>query len=583
MISYLKTNQNHIKEITSIQKHLSDLNESTFDATIDIIKSSKLYQDREGMKILIKNINIFFKFRRKQILSFFKLIDVLIPVVKENFNKREIMTLFKRKEIHLKLFKDGLISIEDIVTFYGIKNLNLAFFYPEIQCLSSQYPTFMKELKQAPKYLSIIEYFTNDSIGDDPRLQSGNTDILSVSIQNDDIEKFQSILSKNNINIQNHKIRLTYSELNKYLKKRDIYLIEYAAFHCSFKIFKFLLMNEASFSTLFLKYAICGGDNEIIHLAEKAIAHSDVQQDMNEILSLSIIFHRYELSEYLIEFHDVKIENKDFLTSIFYSNYLFFENHILEISEEYNYLLQIKENSYLSDTDIYRLNELKSRINEQVLLSAGNSDIFFLKFLINFDEIDFNLTGASNSNDNTSMINPLVYAIQTRNNENAKYLLSLKQIQPDWNLFYKTTPFLLSCYVGNLEMVEYFINNYYLNTEKGSVDIFQIVEKSGENALHLATRQSHFDVVKYLVSLNVFDLNAKSSQDETPLQVAARLGYKDIFDFLKSTMMNNGLTVDESLKCNEQRYFPLLNLKPFVMGFTLFENLKEPISLCLLL
>ena len=118
-----------------------------------------------------------------------------------------------------------------------------------------------------------------------------------------------------------------------------------------------------------------------------------------------------------------------------------------------------------------------------------------------------------------------------------------------------------------------------------TINIFNLVQQSNENALHLATRSCHLDVVEYLVSLNVFDLAAETSQGETALQCAARLGYKEIFDFLKEASLKDGIEVDASLRVDKQRFLPQLHLKSLNLFINFFEGIKNPndISICLLI
>lgn len=641
----LETYKNDVKENVMIQKLLSELSEMTLASTIEKIQSSIFYNDSKKMKILITSIGNFIKIRRGQIKYFFRLISNLMPKITQFFDKEEIMSLFKRKEIHLKLLKDGYLTILDVVSFYGFKNRTLAFFYPELLELSTEYPSIIEDSKQSQKYRDVIEYFTtNKTINEDPRLSEGNFDTLSIIIRKDDIDKFQKFVANNEIKIKNFQIKITSFETNKCFNQTHVYLLEYAAYHCSIKIFKFLMMNNTTFSNMLLRCAICGGNSEIIHMTESEIISSSFHQNKSDLLSLSISFHRYKITEYLIDSCSISIEYNDYSNSILASNYFFFFNNIIDCNNEYNRLLDLKKNGDLSDEDDFKYNELKDKANELALIAVQNIDSFFLKVVSCFSEIDLNLTGSYGLNQK-KITCPLVMAIQSRNIENTKFLLSLDSVDPDWKIVNDTTPFLWACYIGDLEIVKFLIDNFYLkknsnendienenesteqndnlklNYEKSGstelnlsyescefsnseiiklensnknhemniskkvkrIDILQLVEQSGENALHLATRECHLDVVKYLVSLNVYDLASESLQGETCIQVAARLGYKDIFEFLKSVLIESGIQVDENIKVNEQKYLPQLHIKPLAMGLNLFDNLKEPISICLLI
>ena len=61
------------------------------------------------------------------------------------------------------------------------------------------------------------------------------------------------------------------------------------------------MINNASFSYVFLYFDVCGGNIEIIHIAEKAINESSNCQDMKSVLPAAISFHHNDLAEYLID------------------------------------------------------------------------------------------------------------------------------------------------------------------------------------------------------------------------------------------------------------------------------------------
>ena len=551
--------QREISDIISIQNLLSNLNEASLESTIESIKSSKFIQNPVNLKIIIKIIGRIIKYRRKQIKCFFALIDEIFPTISTSFTKKEIMVLFSQKIIFLKLLHDKFITIEDIIEFYGIKCDKIVYFYPEIKDKLS----YDSILKKYDKYKCIIDYFSDREgqtidFNEDPRLQAGNIDKLCIFIQNDDIDSFQQMISQNNINIRQHKITLTNFEWNKCLNEEVIYLIEYAAYHNSMKIFKFLLMNEAAFSPKLFLYAVCGGNNEIIHLAENALENVDFYSDINSILTLSIIFHRNDISDYLIEKFDIHNFFNQMSTSIYYENYGFFFKHILEINDDYNELLAKED---------VKCNE----ISELIIFCAGSVSTIPLRIVVNFNDLNLNeslkLQIKRKTMENDKVTNPLVYAIQMFNNDNAKLLLSMDSVDPDLKLFYNVTPFIWACYVGNLEMVDILYNDKKVNASV-------IIEESNENALHISVRMNNLEVVKFLVSLNIFDL---------ALQTAARLGYKEIFYFLKEEMSKNGIEIDENLKINDERFYPTHCRNPLTMANDFFGNLKERISVCILI
>ncbi|XP_046339940.2 ankyrin repeat domain-containing protein 29-like [Haliotis rufescens] len=117
----------------------------------------------------------------------------------------------------------------------------------------------------------------------------------------------------------------------------------------------------------------------------------------------------------------------------------------------------------------------------------------------------------------------------------------------------------LACLGGNVEMIKYIlfqnisdINCRGLNGRKplmfaateGHRDVFDLVKRkggnasvvdiNGENILHSACLGGNVEMVKYILSQNISDINCKRVDGRTPLLVAAAEGHKDVFDLLVS-------------------------------------------------
>ena len=65
---------------------------------------------------------------------------------------------------------------------------------------------------------------------------------IAKAIQNDDVEKLQKLSSQNNFDF-NQTISPSLYERSSFINKENITLIDYAAFFCSVKCFRFLLLN----------------------------------------------------------------------------------------------------------------------------------------------------------------------------------------------------------------------------------------------------------------------------------------------------------------------------------------------------
>ena len=99
-------------------------------------------------------------------------------------------------------------------------------------------------------------------------IQEGvNPSNLAKAIRNDDIEKLQEISSQANFDF-NQIIEPSLYEWCSFINKENVSLIDSAAFFGTIKCFRFLLLNCSNVKTTF-KYAVAGGNHEIIHLCKQ--------------------------------------------------------------------------------------------------------------------------------------------------------------------------------------------------------------------------------------------------------------------------------------------------------------------------
>lgn len=183
--------------------------------------------------------------------------------------------------------------------------------------------------------------------------------------------------------------------------------------------------------------------NEIIHLVESAIKQGSIEQEMKNILSNSIVFHRYDISDNLINSYDIKIDSNILLVSLTHLNYSFFIDHILEFEDEYNKLFEASKKSDNSNS-ISDYEKMNNEITSFVLFSSEIVDSFFLKMVLNFKNIDYNYSKEYLFEDSI-ILNPLVLAIQSLNNNNVKILLSVDTVDQNIKLMNNMSPFLWAC------------------------------------------------------------------------------------------------------------------------------------------
>ncbi|XP_046553272.1 ankyrin repeat domain-containing protein 50-like [Haliotis rubra] len=113
-----------------------------------------------------------------------------------------------------------------------------------------------------------------------------------------------------------------------------------------------------------------------------------------------------------------------------------------------------------------------------------------------------------------------------------------------------------ACRGGDIELVKYILSldMYNIDTEQSGLSAVMIAAKWGhkevvellvqlgaslskiasskDNILHLPCYRGHLDVMKYLLSLNVWDINKKGWNFRTPVMTAAARGHKEVVELL---------------------------------------------------
>ncbi|XP_067661962.1 ankyrin repeat domain-containing protein 50-like [Haliotis asinina] len=117
----------------------------------------------------------------------------------------------------------------------------------------------------------------------------------------------------------------------------------------------------------------------------------------------------------------------------------------------------------------------------------------------------------------------------------------------------------LACSRGHMEVVKYILSQNIVDInsrvgckktcamiagESGYKDVVELLMENGadlslvcdrgSNILHLACSKGHLEVVKYVISQNILDINGKGIQNMTPVMMAAKSGHKEVVQFLVS-------------------------------------------------
>ena len=227
------------------------------------------------------------------------------------------------------LFYKNFFTIESIVEKSFSNNEIFITFYPEIEAHDSEYAKIgEKKLFQNNINDRLTEYFK--FVKSNPkqhilyRQLSYHPSPLHKSIREDDIETFQSLLSKNNFSI-NHKIEYSFYERLKTLIDDNLSLIKIAAMYGSIQVFKFLwFQSNIEIDDNLIVYGYAGKNFEIIHLCETKCPKDDV-------FFQPIFTHRQDLLDYYIDnFGDEIHEDRNDITEKM-TNYIKEEDNVYEI------------------------------------------------------------------------------------------------------------------------------------------------------------------------------------------------------------------------------------------------------------
>lgn len=172
--------------------------------------------------------------------DFFKKIEKIIIHFSshlQTITNHQLYNIFKNNQVILHfLFKEKLLTLDQqqFISFLlnNRKSIFLSYFFPEIkEFVPDEYLSGLNATKKI--YDEDPELFEkNREIGE-------NTDKIAQLIRTDSVEKFIQFTNQINFNL-NSKINPSIYETNDFLVSKQLTLIEYATFHGSTQIIKYL-------------------------------------------------------------------------------------------------------------------------------------------------------------------------------------------------------------------------------------------------------------------------------------------------------------------------------------------------------
>ena len=491
------------KKFFKLTKNKCDIN-----SIIEYIKTEKFMNHDQSIKDFLLSVTLFFN---SNMISNDTVKELLIPFfdnLSSFFSRKALFSLFTSAD---KYFILQLINLHMVNFNQNIKKGQpltvLRYFSPEY---GYTYQNTTKEI-----FSDSNEFLEMRNLGH-------TKDPLCKAIREDDFEQFLFIISNSTTDINNLSVQISLFERFAIFESDHISVIKYAAFFGAIKIFKYLLMNLSFLEDDLPKYAVAGGNFDIIHLCEEK------KLSFDQCINFAIEYNRKEIVNYLLENYDlneksIKIainsfnckalkvildniisnnnENlikKTILNTIINGNITIFRYinklGLNEKMKEFLFLM-VKQNrfeifkiaitSFIKENeDLQFLNDVNTKFQGRLIDYALKHDMNIFEYLCSFDIIDLNKSSESDHPP------PIITIVEKNRTDLFIFLVSNKDIE--------------------------------LNSEN----------ENGETPLHIASKKGNLEIVKTIMSLSSVNVDRQTNLLMTPLHFAAKEGHFDIVQFL---------------------------------------------------
>ncbi|XP_071085551.1 serine/threonine-protein phosphatase 6 regulatory ankyrin repeat subunit A-like [Haliotis cracherodii] len=120
--------------------------------------------------------------------------------------------------------------------------------------------------------------------------------------------------------------------------------------------------------------------------------------------------------------------------------------------------------------------------------------------------------------------------------ETVKFVLSLNLVDINSRGLRSRTPVMKAALKGHREVVELLVSD--------GADV-SLVNVYGDNTLHLACRRGHIETAKFVLSLNLVDINSRGWRSRTPVMRATVVGHREVVELLVSEGADVSLVDDD--------------------------------------
>ncbi|OHT06350.1 hypothetical protein TRFO_05523 [Tritrichomonas foetus] len=316
-----------IKTVIELKSIINSLSEVNLEATAKQLSNSTYVKNKENHKTVINCIIYASKNRPKNLFLYISLLRLLGTFFDyQDYIDSKLLQM--HHTMQLSLFEDGKIGKKDILQFCKRDDDNCCFFFHIYQNESPEnYPfisertrNFIQNIKSIDKHIKYCK--------------EGHCEVnIARLIRDDNVEEFTSYCVKQNIGFNTkipHSIYEQYSMINSHFDMPT--LLEYSAYFCSIKVFKFLWLQITEYPNTLPTFAVAGGDPEIINIIE-----SKKKKDFDSLcVKIAIEYDRPEIIEYLHNQQGIEYTPFNIVTAIEYNNWTAFN---LILNDNPNFLI----------------------------------------------------------------------------------------------------------------------------------------------------------------------------------------------------------------------------------------------------
>ena len=508
-----------------------------------------------------KDLEHYNKFSEIEILMYFQ--DLLSKIDEENFKIKTSVIYSMYLYIGDEFFKSFLRSFSYLYPKKYQLYLQIA------EMINSKYSKFELDVDFSKKKSSNSERY---DFYDGPRINYA----LSSLIIKDDVDSLQKLSSNPKIHISEERVFIKLDNSFRCKKiEPECNAIECAAFYGSLKCFKFLLLNIKLNSENLAKYAIAGGNPEIIHICE--------QQKCNfkDTLDIAIAFHHNDIVQWIVynDIDGIKWNILDICANaINFDMFQFFLNgttgtvsneekfvakYILYVFQYYN--VQLESNDFIDFILKYKSMKFTDKFgliycsNEKAKLfyiifsnmsgnyvyenplniAAYNGDCEMCKLLISHSKNDENEDENSSRNElfihlqrsiqfnlvKNEELGPIFYAVQSGSFETVKYLM--KECIVEKQSDDKINPLHMVAMLNLIEMGKLLVESYDINS----------FDYQNHTPLMYAIKYHSLEFIQFLLQQPTIDINIQDKGGLTPLHYAIIendiLTFKQLFNMEK--------------------------------------------------